>query len=78
MKVIIDQIRLQLPAAFEHRAESIARRLSDELARLPWLESATVSQAIIPARTVLPEWSDQQIARHLALAVKDQITRQRG
>ena len=78
MNLTIDRLHLQLPAGFEYRAESIARRLGEELARLPWLEDAIVQQATIPAQTVQPAWSDQQIARHLAVAVQDQIMRQRG
>ena len=57
---------------------SIARRLGDELARLPWSGSLNVSQVNLPAQSVQPAWSDQQIARHLALAVQGQIARQGG
>lgn len=78
MNLTIDHIRLQLPPGFEHRADAIARRLGDELARLSWTGSVTLPQVNIPAQTVPPAWSDQQIARHLAVAVRGQIVRQRG
>lgn len=78
LNLTIDRIRLQLPCGMEHRADAIARRLGDELARLSWSGSANLSQLNIPAQTVQPAWSDQQIARHLAVAVQGQITKQRG
>jgi len=78
MNLTIDHLHLQLPDGFEHRADSIARRLGEELARLPWPEDAMVQQVTIPALTVQPAWSDQQIARNLAVEVQGQIMRQRG
>lgn len=78
MNLTIDRIRLQLPSGLEHRADAIARRLGDELARLPWSGSLNVPQVNLPPQTVQPAWSDQQIARHLAVAVQGQIVRQRG
>ncbi|MFA5241079.1 MAG: hypothetical protein WC029_01980 [Sulfuricella sp.] len=78
MNLTIDRIRLQLPPGLEHRADAIARRLGDELARLPWSGSLNVSQVNLPAQSVQPAWSDQQIARHLAVAVQGQIARQGG
>jgi hypothetical protein len=78
MNLTIERIRLQLPSGLEHRADAIARRLGDELARLPWSGSVSVQQVNVPAQTVQPAWSDQQIARHLALAVQGQIARQGG
>jgi hypothetical protein len=78
MNLTIERIRLQLPPGLEHRADAIARRLGDELARLPWSGSVSVQQVNVPAQTVQPAWSDQQIARHLALAVQGQIARQGG
>lgn len=78
MNLTIERIRLQLPPGLEHRADAIARRLGDELARLPWSGSVSVPQVNLPAQSVQPAWSDQQIARHLALAVQGQIARQGG
>jgi hypothetical protein len=76
LNLTIDHIRLQLPAGLEHRAAAIARSLGDELARLPWAGSVTAQQVDVPVLNVQPAWSDQQIARHLAVAVKGQIVRQ--
>jgi hypothetical protein len=78
LNLTIDRLQLQLPAGFEHRADSIARRLVEELARLAWSESASAPQVNVPAQTVQPVWSDQQIAMHLAVALQAQIMRQRG
>jgi hypothetical protein len=78
MNLTIDRIRLQLPPGLEHRADAIARRLGDELARLPWSGSLNVPQVNLPAQSVQMAWSDQQIARHLAVAVQGQIARQGG
>lgn len=78
MNLTIDRLRLQLPSGLEHRADAIARRLGDELARLPWSGSLNVQQLNLPAQTVQPAWSDQQIARHLAVAVQGQIVKQKG
>lgn len=78
LNLTIDRIRLQLPSGMEHRADAIARRLGDELARLSWSGNLNVQQLNLPTQTVQTAWSDQQIARHLAVAVQGQITKQRG
>ncbi|PWB55645.1 MAG: hypothetical protein C3F18_05565 [Nitrosomonadales bacterium] len=78
MNLTIGRIRLQLPPGLEHRADAIARRLGDELARLSWSGSVSVPQVHLPPQSVQPAWSDRQIARHLAVAVQGQIARQKG
>ncbi len=64
----IDRLRLTLPAGFEGRARSIARRLAEELARpLPAGASGQrLARLEIPPLTVGPEAGDRQIARRLA------------
>lgn len=44
----IDQLRLTLPAGFEHRAERIARRVAEELAALPVESSVSLRSLSLP------------------------------
>jgi hypothetical protein len=44
----IDQLRLTLPAGFEHRAERIARRVAEELSALPVEESISIRSLSLP------------------------------
>lgn len=78
MNLTIARMHLQLPPGFEHRADGIARRLGEELARLQWPGSVTLPRLSLSPQTIHPAWSDQQIARQLAVAVQGQIVRQRG
>lgn len=78
MNLTIDRLHLQLPPGFEHRADAIARRLSDELASLSWTRNLQVEQLSLPAQTVHPALNDRQIAQQLAHAVHAQITQGLG
>lgn len=70
MTITIDRLRLQLPPDFATRADSIARLVGDELARLDWpAGTAHVPRLALDPQTIPSAWSDRQIARHLAQAV---------
>ena len=61
--LIIDHLRMQLPAGFEHRAENIARLIGDDLASFESKESQHYKQlAIGPIRLTADE-SDLEIAK---------------
>jgi hypothetical protein len=74
----VDRLSLQLPPGFEHRADSIARRLGDELSRLTWPGDCEREHLPLAPQSVRPEQSDLQIAAQIARAIHRQITRGRG
>jgi len=78
LNISIDQLNLQLPHGFEHRADAIVRRLGDELQRLPWSGERTVNHLRLAPQAVHPELSDQQIAARIARAIHSQLTRGRA
>lgn len=78
MNLTIDRLSLQLPPGFEHRADAIARRLGDELARLPWSGTYEQNHIQLPPQQVQREHTDRQIAAQIARAIHGQITREKG
>ena len=72
--ITIDRLNLQLPHGFEHRADTIARRVGDELARLSWSGMYELKHVLLPSLTVRPEQSDHQIAALIARSIHSQIT----
>lgn len=61
-----DQLRLVLPAGFEHRAEGIARRVADELAELPAPGDVSLRSLSLPPLEIQAGTSDRQIASQIA------------
>ena len=62
----IDRIRLRLPAGFEHRAVTIARRLGEELARQSVSLDVAMDNVNITLQQVHANTSDDEIAQMIA------------
>jgi hypothetical protein len=78
VNLTIDRLSLRLPAGFEHRADTIARGVGDELARLPWPGGCHLDNLQIAPQTVQPEQSNHQIAAQIARAIHSRITEGKG
>lgn len=68
----IDQLRLTLPAGFEHRAERIARRVAEELSALPVEGSVSLRSLSLPPLEIGiggMAASDGDVARLIARAI---------
>ena len=78
MNLTVDRLSLRLPPGFEHRADTIARRVGDELAQLQWAGGYDLDHLHLAPQTVRPEQSDRQIAAQIARAIHSQITRGKG
>jgi hypothetical protein len=61
-----DQLRLVLPAGFEHRAAGIARRVAEELAEMPAPSDLSVRSLSLPPIEIQAGTSDRQIASQIA------------
>jgi hypothetical protein len=64
-----DQLRLVLPAGFEHRAEGIARRVAEELAGLPAPADVSLRSLSLPPIEIQAGTSDRQIAGQIARSI---------
>jgi hypothetical protein len=64
-----DQLRLVLPAGFEHRAEGIARRVAEELAGLPAPADVSLRSLSLPPLEIRTGASDHQIAGQIAQSI---------
>lgn len=64
-----DQLRLVLPAGFEHRAEGIARRVAEELAGLPAPADVSLRSLSLPPIQIQAGSSDRQIASQIARSI---------
>jgi len=69
----IDNLRLHLPAGFEHRADSIARLVGRELAGIHVGKSADIGSLQVPGVSVHPGQSDRQAALQIAQAIHRQV-----
>jgi hypothetical protein len=78
LNLTVDRLSLHLPPGFEHRADTIARRVGDELARLPWSGDYERDHLHLAPQTVRPEQSDRQIAAQIARAIHSQLSRGKG
>ena len=78
VNLTIDRLSLRLPPGFEHRAETIARGVGDELVRLPWSGDCHLDHLQIAPQTVRPEQSNHQIAAQIARAIHSRITEGKG
>ncbi len=61
-----DQLRLVLPAGFEHRAAGIARRVAEELAEMPAPGDLSLRSLTLPRIEIQAGTSDRQIASQIA------------
>jgi hypothetical protein len=64
-----DQLRLVLPAGFEHRAAGIARRVAEELAEMPAPSDLSVRSLSLPPIEIQAGTSDRQIASQIARSI---------
>lgn len=64
-----DQLRLVLPAGFEHRAEGIARRVAEELAGLPAPGDVSLRSLSLPPIEIQAGTSDREIAGRIARSI---------
>jgi hypothetical protein len=71
--LIIDRLRLSLPAGYEARAGRIARLVADELAALPLAGDAQYDRLTLPALQVAPNATDGQVAGAIAGAIATQL-----
>jgi len=74
----IDRLCLQLPHHLARRADGIARRLAEELRKLPWDEGCRIGRLTLPPQTIAPELDDRRIAAAIARAIHSQVSRERG
>ena len=78
VNLTIDRLSLSLPSGFEHRADTIARGVGDELARLPWPGDCRVDHLQVAPLTLRPELSNHQIAAQIARAIHSRLTEGKG
>jgi hypothetical protein len=64
-----DQLRLVLPAGFEHRAAGIARRVAEELAGMPAPADLSLRSLSLPPLEIRAGASDRQIAGQIARSI---------
>jgi hypothetical protein len=64
-----DQLRLVLPAGFEHRAEGIARRVAEELAGLPAPGDVSLRSLSLPPIEIQAGTSDREIAGRIVRSI---------
>lgn len=69
----IERMKLRLPDGFQHRADRIARLVSEELAEISFETDITIERLEVPPIKVEPVNDDQQIARRIATAIHTQI-----
>jgi hypothetical protein len=68
-----DQLRLVLPAGFEHRAAGIARRVADELAEMPAPGDVSLRSLFLPRIEIQAGASDRQIAGQIARSISESV-----
>lgn len=78
MPLTIDQLHLTLPGHFAARAETVARRVGDALARRPVTRSLALSQLTMTLPPAAPGETDDQLAGRIADAIHDAIVRGGG
>lgn len=66
MSTEIGQLRLQLPAGFEHRAQRIGRLVGEALVQRDDLPAGHIEQLRVGPVQVDVRHSDQTLARHIA------------
>ena len=64
-----DQLRLVLPAGFEHRAAGIAQRVAEELAEMPAPADVSLRALSLPPIEIQAGTSDHEIAGRIARSI---------
>ncbi|HRF06672.1 hypothetical protein [Accumulibacter sp.] len=65
----IDRLRLRLPAGFEHRALSIARRVGEMLAEQSVSQDLAIDSVTLSPLKIRIHTSDDEIARLITLQI---------
>lgn len=68
-----DQLKLVLPAGFEHRAAAIARLVAEELAGMPTPGDRTIRSLSLPPLEVKAGASDRAIAGRIARSIAESV-----
>jgi hypothetical protein len=68
-----DQLRLVLPAGFEHRAAGIARRVAEELAEMPAPTDLSLHSLSLPPIEIRAGATDRQIASRIARSISESV-----
>jgi len=71
--ISIDRLRLTLPTGFDRRADAVARRVAEELAGLPRVDSRRLARLTLPPLTLDPRLGDGEIARRIATAIHERL-----
>jgi len=66
-----DQLRLVLPAGFEHRAAAIARRVAEELAAMPAPGDRSIRSLSLAPIEIQAGTSDREIAGRIARSISE-------
>lgn len=69
----IGRLRLQLPAGFEHRGETIARLVGQALAKQTMVDTLTLERLSVDPLQITPCQSDAQVAHQIAGAIGRQL-----
>ena len=64
-----DQLKLVLPAGFEHRAAAIARHVAEELADMPAPAGRTIRSLSLPPIEIQAGASDRAVAGQIARSI---------
>ena len=65
----IDRLSIHLPKTLQHRANDIARELAGCLSGMPLRKSLRIERLAVPAVSIHPQASNQEIARSMASAI---------
>jgi len=69
----IDRLSIRLPKALEHRASTIAHELAGNLSGMTFVKKQTIDRLVVPAISINPHTSNQEIAHAMASAIQAQI-----
>jgi hypothetical protein len=69
----IDRLSIHLPKTLQHRANDIARELAGCLSGLPLQKPLRIERLAVPAVSIHPQASNQEIARSMATAIHARI-----
>lgn len=69
MMIYIEQLRMRLPAGFEHRAASIARQVGKLLATQSVSEDLSIDSVSISPQQIRANSADEEIAQMIAVQI---------
>ncbi len=77
-RIQIDELAMQLPAEYQHRAAAIARLVGEELANLSVAQSHSIEQFTVPPVSLPAGAGDRQVATAVASAIGAQLATSSG